>query len=81
MLPSLIVDRYDDCFVVQTLSQGMDALKQMWIEVLVERYSPRAIIERNEGRVRDLEGLPRPRVFPPGSTLSQKIWVPLLKRT
>ena len=37
LLPSLIVDRYDDCFVIQTLSQGMDALKQMWIELLVER--------------------------------------------
>lgn len=59
LLPSLIIDRYDDCFSIQTLSQGMDALKQMWIELLVERYSPRAIIERNEGRVRDLEGLPR----------------------
>jgi len=59
LLPSLIIDRYNDCFVVQTLSQGMDALKQMWIELLVERYSPRAIIERNEARVRDLEGLPR----------------------
>lgn len=58
-LPSLIVDRYNDCFVIQTLSQAMDALKHMWIELLVERYSPRAIIERNEARVRDLEGLPR----------------------
>ena len=59
MLPSLIIDRFNDCFVIQTLSQGMDALKQMWIELLRERYSPRAIIERNEARVRDLEGLPR----------------------
>lgn len=59
LLPSLIVDRYGDCFVIQTLSQGMDALKQMWVELLVERFSPRAIIERNEARVRDLEGLPR----------------------
>lgn len=58
-LPSLIIDRYNDCFVIQTLSQGMDALKQIWIELLVERYQPRAIIERNEARVRDLEGLPR----------------------
>jgi 23S rRNA (cytosine1962-C5)-methyltransferase len=31
----------------------------MWIDLLVERYRPRAIIERNEARVRDLEGLPR----------------------
>ncbi|HKA16766.1 MAG TPA: class I SAM-dependent rRNA methyltransferase [Blastocatellia bacterium] len=59
LLPSLIIDRYGDCFVIQTLSQGMDALKQMWIELLVERFSPRAIVERNEARVRDLEGLPR----------------------
>lgn len=59
LLPSLIVDRYNDCLVIQTLSQGMEALKQMWIELLVERYTPHAIIERNEARVRDLEGLPR----------------------
>jgi 23S rRNA (cytosine1962-C5)-methyltransferase len=59
LLPSLIIDRYNDCFVIQTLSQGMDALKPMWVELLAERYSPRAIVERNEARVRDLEGLPR----------------------
>ncbi len=59
LLPSLIIDRYGDCFVIQTLSQGMESLKQMWVELLVERYSPRAIVERNDARVRDLEGLPR----------------------
>lgn len=59
LLPSLIIDRYNDCFSIQTLSQGMDALKQMWIDLLVETYSPHAIVERNEARVRDLEGLPR----------------------
>lgn len=59
LLPSLIIDRYNDCLVIQTLSQGMDALKQMWIELLVELYEPLAIVERNEARVRDLEGLPR----------------------
>lgn len=59
LLPSLIIDRYDDCFVLQTLSQGMEAMKQAWVDLLVERYSPRSIVERNEARVRDLEGLPR----------------------
>src|SRR5215472_16848633 len=59
LLPSLIIDRFNDCFAIQTLSQGMDRLKQLWIDLLVENYSPRAIIERNEARVRDLEGLPR----------------------
>ncbi|MEN3333324.1 MAG: rRNA (cytosine1962-C5)-methyltransferase [Blastocatellia bacterium] len=59
LLPSLIVDRFADCFVVQSLSQGMEALKSMWLELLIERYGPRAVIERNEAKVRDLEGLPR----------------------
>lgn len=59
LLPSLIIDRFSDCFVIQTLSQGMESLKQMWVDMLVERYHPRAIIERNDARVRELEGLPR----------------------
>jgi 23S rRNA (cytosine1962-C5)-methyltransferase len=74
-LPSLIIDRYGDCFVIQTLSQGMDALKHMWIELLVERFSPRAIVERNEARVRDLEGLPRLAGVVYGSTLDEFVVV------
>jgi 23S rRNA (cytosine1962-C5)-methyltransferase len=58
LLSSLIVDRYDDCFVIQTLSQGMEQLKSLWVDLLVEQFSPRAVIERNETKVRTLEGLP-----------------------
>lgn len=58
LLPSLIVDRYDDVFVMQTLSQGTDALKQTFAEILIEEFRPRAVIERNDARVRELEGLP-----------------------
>src|SRR5829696_1784367 len=58
LLPSLIVDRYNDVLVVQTLSQGTDALKPLLIEILIEQFNPRAVIERNDARVRELEGLP-----------------------
>lgn len=58
LLPSLIVDRYDDVLVLQTLSQGTDALKSLLTEILIEEFKPRAIVERNDARVRDLEGLP-----------------------
>jgi 23S rRNA (cytosine1962-C5)-methyltransferase len=58
LLPSLIVDRYGDVLVVQTLSQGTDAVKSMLTEILVEEFKPRAVIERNDVRVRELEGLP-----------------------
>ncbi len=57
LLPSLIIDRYDNVFVLQTLSQGTDAIKAKLVELLVEEYGPRAIVERNDVRVRELEGL------------------------
>ena len=59
LLPSLIVDRYDDVFVMQTLSQGTEQLKSMLTELLVEEFTPRTIVERNDARVRELEGLDR----------------------
>jgi len=58
LLPSVIVDRYSDVLVVQTLSQGAESLKGMLVEILVEEFAPRSIVERNDVRVRALEGLP-----------------------
>jgi 23S rRNA (cytosine1962-C5)-methyltransferase len=58
LLPSLIVDKYGDVLVLQTLSQGTDALKNLFTELLVEEFAPRSIVERNDVRVRGLEGLP-----------------------
>ena len=58
LLPSLVVDRYNDVLVVQTLSQGTEAVKGLLVELLVELLSPRAVLERNDVRVRALEGLP-----------------------
>jgi 23S rRNA (cytosine1962-C5)-methyltransferase len=58
LLPSLIVDRYSDVLVLQTLSQGAEALKETLVELLVEEFAPRAVVERNDVRVRALEGLP-----------------------
>ena len=57
LLPSLIVDKYGDVLVLQTLSQGTDAVKEMLTELLVDELHPRAILERNDVRVRELEGL------------------------
>jgi 23S rRNA (cytosine1962-C5)-methyltransferase len=59
LLPSLIVDRYDDVLVMQTLSQGTEQLKSTLAELLIEEFTPRAIVERNDARVRELEGLDR----------------------
>jgi 23S rRNA (cytosine1962-C5)-methyltransferase len=57
LLPSLIIDRYHDVFVIQTLSQGTEAVKAQLVELLVEEFAPRTVIERNDVKVRLLEGL------------------------
>jgi len=59
LLPSLIIDRYQDVLVLQTLSQGTESVKKTLVELLVEEFSPAAIIERNDVRVREHEGLAR----------------------
>ena len=58
LLPSVIIDRYSDVYVLQTLSQGSDTIKSLLVDILIEEFKPRAIIERNDARVRQLEGLP-----------------------
>ena len=57
-LPALIIDRYGDCFVVQTQNQGMDRAKEEILAVLDELYAPRAMVLRNDASVRKLEKLP-----------------------
>jgi 23S rRNA (cytosine1962-C5)-methyltransferase len=57
-LSGLVIDRYDESVVIQTMTRGMENLKPLWVELLVELLNPRQIIERNDARVRQLEGLP-----------------------
>ncbi|HEY6467997.1 MAG TPA: class I SAM-dependent rRNA methyltransferase [Candidatus Acidoferrales bacterium] len=56
-LPSLIVDRYAEYLVIQTLSQGTERHKELLVGLLNEIYEPKGILERNDPRVRLLEGL------------------------
>ncbi len=56
-LPGLIVDRYDDVWVLQFNTAGIDQLKPLVIEALIASFSPRSIILKNDGRQRALEGL------------------------
>jgi len=59
LLPSLVVDRYGDYLVVQTLSQGMDRLQRSITQHLVDLLQPAGILARNDPKVRTLEGLPQ----------------------
>ncbi|HZI81264.1 MAG TPA: class I SAM-dependent rRNA methyltransferase [Vicinamibacterales bacterium] len=57
LLPSLVVDRYADYVVVQTLSQGTDRLVPVIVAALTELLHPAGILARNDPKVRALEGL------------------------
>ncbi len=57
-LPGLVVDRYGDTLVIQTLTLAMDQRKEQIVGVLRELFQPVSIIERNDVASRTFEGLP-----------------------
>lgn len=56
-LPGLIIDKYGDALVMQTLTLGMDLRKNLLVDLLCKEYQPKFIIERNDAGSRHLEGL------------------------
>ncbi len=56
-LPGVIVDRYGDHLVLQTLTLAMDQRRESIADALVEIFKPRSIIERNDTTSRKAEGL------------------------
>ena len=73
LLPSLIIDRYGDYLVLQTLSQGMERLKPLIVDILQEQFSPRSIMERNDAAVRTLEDLPEKRGVLAGEAVKEVV--------
>jgi len=57
-LPSLIVDRYGDFLVLQSLTLGMEQQKPLLVRLLTDLLHPRGIYERSDVEVRRKEGLP-----------------------
>ena len=58
LLPALVVDRYGDYLVVQTLNQGMDKARDLILDCLGELFHPCGIVTRNDVPVRAKENLP-----------------------
>jgi 23S rRNA (cytosine1962-C5)-methyltransferase len=56
-LPGVIIDRYGDHFVLQTLTLGMDNRKDLIMNATVDLFGDVTIVERNDVAVRRAEGL------------------------
>lgn len=62
-LPQLIIDKFNDYFVVQTLALGIDRWKPAIVKAIHELFKPKGIYERNDVPVRELEGMPQQKGF------------------
>lgn len=62
-LPGLIIDKFNNYFVIQSLSYGMDVWKNAIVEALQTIFKPKGIYERNDVPVRELEGLKQQKGF------------------
>jgi 23S rRNA (cytosine1962-C5)-methyltransferase len=66
LLPALVVDRYAEYLVMQTLDQGMDAAKGQIASCLDQIFRPRGVVARNDVAVRLKEDLPLERAVVAG---------------
>jgi 23S rRNA (cytosine1962-C5)-methyltransferase len=62
-LPQLIIDKFNDYFVIQTLALGIDVWKPALVKALQTVFKPKGIFERNDIPVRELEGLTQQKGF------------------
>ncbi len=62
-LPALIIDKFNDYFVIQTLALGIDIWKQAIVKALESIFKPKGIYERNDVPVRELEGMAQQKGF------------------
>jgi 23S rRNA (cytosine1962-C5)-methyltransferase len=56
-MPALIIDKFNDYFVIQSMALGIDLWKQAIVDALKKIFNPKGIYERNDVPVRELEGL------------------------
>jgi len=62
-LPQLIIDKFNDYFVLQTLSLGIEQWKSAIVDAINTIFKPKGIYERNDVPVRELEGLEQKKDF------------------
>lgn len=56
-LPGLIIDKFNNYFVIQTLAFGIDVWKEAIVNAINSIFNPIGIYERNDVSVRKVEGL------------------------
>ena len=62
-IPALIIDKFNDYFVIQTLALGTEKWKNAIVDAVKKIFNPKGIYERNDVPVRELEGMKQQKGF------------------
>ena len=62
-IPQLIIDKFNDYFVIQTVALGIDLWKPAIVKAINQLFKPKGIFERNDVPVRELEGMQQQKGF------------------
>jgi 23S rRNA (cytosine1962-C5)-methyltransferase len=62
-IPGLIIDKYENYYVIQSLSLGIDKYKDIIVKLLQEDFGAKGVYERSDVRVRELEGMDQTKGF------------------
>ena len=62
-VPGMIIDKFEDYYVIQSLALGIDKYKDIIVKLLTEEYGAKGVYERSDARVRVLEGMEETKGF------------------
>ena len=62
-VPGMIIDKYEDYYVIQSLALGIDKYKDIVVKLLTKEYGAKGVYERSDAKVRHLEGMEQTKGF------------------
>lgn len=63
LLPGLTIDKFEDYFVIQISTLGMDKYRDIIVDILVKEFNAKGVYERSDIATREIEGLEQTKGF------------------
>ncbi|MBE6047216.1 MAG: class I SAM-dependent rRNA methyltransferase [Clostridium sp.] len=63
LLPGLTIDKFEDYYVIQISTLGMDKYRDIIVDLLVNEYGAKGVYERSDIATREIEGLEQTKGF------------------
>ena len=63
LLPGLTIDKFEDYFVIQIATLGMEQFRDIFVDLLVNEYGAKGVYERSDLATREIEGLEQRKGF------------------